>query len=119
MIKRRSFLVQCLLMVVTFGLYSVYWYYATCQEMARYTHREENVFLWTLFLGCFPVPICLYAFYKQGELFERISPDTNRWVVFFLWIFFMPAVWLIIQLKLNRLAELPGAQSPGKVFNPS
>lgn len=110
MIKRRNFLAQIVLMIVSCGLYSLYWYYATCLEMARHTGREENVLLWTVFLSCFPIPVCLYAFYKQGELFERISPETNRWVIFALWSFFPPASWLIIQLKLNRLAAESGPQ---------
>lgn len=103
-IKYRNMYVQILLIIVTFGLYGIYWFYATCTEMQNYLKREEPVFLWTLLLIFFPLSI--YSYYKQGELFEKISPDMNRWILFILWSCFPPAVWLIVQWKLNELSKV-------------
>ncbi|MCM2322087.1 MAG: DUF4234 domain-containing protein [Oligoflexia bacterium] len=103
-IKRRSLWLQVLLMVVTFGLYSVYWFYWTSREMESRLGRDENVFLWTIFFVV--PPLMLYSYYKQGEVYELMtSGSLNRWLIFVLWLFFPPAVWLILQLKLNELAD--------------
>jgi hypothetical protein len=32
-VKERNMVVQVLLMIITFGLYLVYWFYVTCQEL--------------------------------------------------------------------------------------
>lgn len=104
-VKRRNLGVQFLLMVVTFGFYSFYWYYVTMREMLTLLEKnDENVFIWTVFLA---IPfLFFYPYYKQGEAFEQLSNGAvNRWVMLFLWVFFPPAVWLIVQLKLNKIAS--------------
>lgn len=105
-VKYRNMWVQVLLIIVTVGLYGVYWFYATATDMANQQKREEPVFLWTLLI--FVPLISFYAYYKYSELFERVSPDINRWILFLLWMLFPPAVWMLVQLKLNKLA-LAGA----------
>lgn len=104
---------QFFLAIVTFGLYIVYWYYATCREMVAYLKKEdsENVFLWTLFFG-FPI-LFFYSYYKQGVLFEEISgKEVNRWIFFLLWVVFPPAIWILVQPKLNQLADRAVIQTP-------
>jgi uncharacterized BrkB/YihY/UPF0761 family membrane protein len=101
---RRNLLLQVLWSVLTLGMYVIYWFYITSKEMAEYLGRDESVTLWTFLFG-FP-PFCLYSYYKQGELYELISDGAvNRWITVILWIFFPPAVWLIVQNKLNELAD--------------
>jgi hypothetical protein len=102
-VKYRSLGVQLLLFIVTIGLYGFYWFYSTATEMAQLEKREEPTVLWTLLL--FVPMISIYAYFKYGELFERISPDSNRWLIMLLWFFFPPAVWILVQLKLNRIAR--------------
>lgn len=103
-IKRRNLLLQVLWMFLTFGLYAIYWFYATSKEMDEYLGKDDNILLWTIFFG-FPI-LFFYSYYKQGELYELISNrDLNRWVIFALWVIFPPAVWIIVQNKLNHLAE--------------
>lgn len=99
----RNLGVQVLLTVVTVGFYPIYWYYVTTQEMVTYLKREEPVFLWTV-LWIVPI-LSFYSYYKQGEIFEQISPDINRWITLLLWVLFPPAVWIIIQMKLNKMAN--------------
>jgi hypothetical protein len=102
-IKYRNMIAQFFLMIITLGCYGLYWFYSTATEMAGYEKREEPTVLWTILL--FVPLISFYSFYKYCELFERISPEMNRWVLLLLWTFFSPAVWIIVQLKLNKLAE--------------
>jgi hypothetical protein len=106
-VKYRNMWMQVLLMFVTIGVYAVYWFYATATDMANARKREEPTVLWTILL--FVPLISFYAYYKYAELFEQISPDMNRWVLVLLWTFFPPAVWAIVQLKLNKIALSSGA----------
>lgn len=101
-VKYRNMWMQVLLIFVTIGMYGIYWFYATATDMANYFKREEPVFLWTLLL--FVPLISFYSYFKYCELFERISPDMNRWVLLLLWTFFPPAVWALVQIKLNKIA---------------
>lgn len=72
--------------------------------MARYLNRDEPVALWTVLF--FIPPAFFYSYYKQGELFEAISKGAiSRWLTFILWLAFAPAVWFVVQQKLNELAE--------------
>lgn len=103
-IKRRNLFVQVLLMTVTCGLYSVYWYYWTTRELLSLQGRdEENVIMWTI-LFCIPGP-WFYSYYKQGQAYEALTGgELNRWITVILWFFFSPAVWLVIQRRLNEIA---------------
>jgi len=105
MIKRRSMVGQIVLMVVTLGIYGVYWFYSTGMEMKESVKDESaSPALWTILLF---IPFgAIYSFYKFGELFEKWSPGHfNRWLLFVLHFVFGPAVWFIVQTELNRAAE--------------
>jgi hypothetical protein len=107
-IVRRNLGLQVLWTVLTFGFYTLYWFHVTNEEMAAHLKRDEPVALWTV-LFILP-PACLYSYYKEGELYEQIvSGQVSRWIIFLLWIVFPPAVWFMIQTRLNSLAM---AQAP-------
>lgn len=96
--------VQVLLYIITLTTYSGYWFYVTSKEMSEHLDRKDEIVMWTLLL-CLP-PFSLYSMYKQGELFEIFTAKSvERWLIFLLWIFFPPAVWFIIQRKLNETAS--------------
>ena len=103
-VKYRNMWAQVGLMIITLGLYSIYWFYQSSKEMADLVndHRAEPG-LWTVLLF---IPFgCLYSYYKHGELFEQLDPNHfPRWVLWVLWLFFSPAVWILVQLQLNKSA---------------
>ena len=105
MVKRRNMLAQVFLVIITCGIYAVYWFYQTSVEMANLDgDPEASPGLWTVLL--FIPFLNFYAHYKHAELFEDISSDhLNKWILFILWIVFCPAVWFIVQLDLNKKAE--------------
>ena len=104
MIKRRNMWVQVLLMVVTLGIYSIYWFYVTASEMLNYTRREGRAGLWTLLL--FIPFVNLYSYWKHSQLVEATTGSRySSILIFVLWLFFSPAVWAITQIELNRLAS--------------
>ncbi|MGZ3689697.1 MAG: hypothetical protein ACXWP5_12660 [Bdellovibrionota bacterium] len=105
MIKRRNLWLQVLWIILTLGGYAVYWFHVTAKEMVHALKRDDDVLLWTI-LFCFP-PACLYSYYKYGELYEEFSEGSvDRWGMFILWGFFPPAVWFIVQRKLNERAAI-------------
>lgn len=102
-------IVQVVLLVVTFGIYSVYWFYQTSSELKFITKDSEAApTIWTLLLF---VPFGnIYAFYKYSELFEKVSSEkVSKWVLFLLWLCFSPAIWFLVQRDLNNLAAKPVA----------
>ena len=109
MIKHRNMFLQVLWMILTLGIYSMYWFYATCVEMSEYLSkigekRNDEIALWTVLL--FLPFVGVYSMYKQGELYEILSnKGVDRWIILLLWVFFPPGVWFIIQRKLNELAK--------------
>lgn len=105
MIKKRNMLVQVLLVIVTFGLYTIYWFYQTAQELKSLAHDESaSPALWTVLLF---VPFgAIFSYYKYGELYEKVSSEHfNRWLLFVLYLVFTPAVWFIVQTDLNGRAK--------------
>lgn len=104
-IKYRNMLVQILLMMVTFGLYTFYWFYVTSKEMKSLaTDSDISPALLTVLL--FIPFISLYSYYKHAELFQEISSEhMPKWVLFILWLFFPPGVWFLVQMELNERAS--------------
>lgn len=104
MIKRRNMAVQVLLFIITLSFYSIYWFYVTAQEMSRALKRNDEVGLWTVLL--FLPFVSVYSVYKYGELYEQFSQKgVDKWVCLLLWLFFPPAIWFIVQRRLNDIAD--------------
>jgi hypothetical protein len=104
-IKKRNMVSQVLLMIVTCGIYAIYWFYQTASELKNIANDQEaSPGLWTFLLF---VPFgAFFSYYKYGELYEKISTERfNRWLLFVLWLVFSPAVWFIVQKDLNGRAE--------------
>jgi hypothetical protein len=106
MVKRRSLIFQFVVYLLTFSLYSLYWYYSTMNEMTKLNGERTNAALWT-FLMIIPV-VNFFAMWKHSEAadhaFEGTYPAVLLWV---LWIFAQPAMWILVQVELNRIAGTP------------
>ena len=105
MVKKRNMLGQIGLVIITFGIYAIYWFYQISTEM-KFIGKdlEASPGLWTVLLF---IPIANYwACYKFSELYEKISADHfNKWLLFVLWLVFSPAVWFIVQNEMNKKAD--------------
>jgi hypothetical protein len=105
MIKKRNLLGQVGLMIITFGIYGIYWFFKISEEM-KYVEKDDQASpaLWTVLLF---IPFgAFYSYYKFSELYEKISSDHfNKWLLFVLWIVFAPAVWFIVQTEMNKKAD--------------
>lgn len=104
MIKRRSLMFQVILYIVTFGLYGIYWYYSTLDEMVKFQGRSTEPILWTLLMF---IPLLnLIAMWKHASAASDVSDGTYPAILLWvLWIFIAPAMWILIQLELNKLAD--------------
>ena len=103
MIKRRNIWMQALLIIITLGIYLVYWYYVTAKEMLGSQGQEGSPGLWTFLLL---IPIAnLVSFWKYAGLVDQVTKNRYpQWLIFVIWLFVSPLVWLITQIELNKLA---------------
>ena len=100
-------LLQVLLIIVTFGIYAIYWYYQTATELKFLGNDDEaKPGLWTVLMI---IPIAnIYSMYKYSELYEKVgSEHLNKWLLFVLWLVFCPAIWFVVQSDLNKRATVP------------
>lgn len=105
MVKNRNLLIQVLLMFVTLGLYSLYWFYQTAKEMKDVTHDSNAAPVLWLVLMIVPFG-SLFSFFKYCELYEKICTEKlNKWVLFVISLVFFPAVWFLVQTDLNAIAN--------------
>ncbi len=104
MIKRRNLMAQVLLFIVTFGIYGIYWFYVTSREMVEYRKLEGSPGLWTILLF---IPFgVLYSSWKHAHALEALTDKRYPWLlVWVLWLVFSPAVWIMTQIELNKLAS--------------
>lgn len=104
-VKKRNMWIQVLLMVVTFGIYGLYWFYVASSELKVVARDEEAApTLWTVLLF---VPFgVFYSYFMFASLYEKVGAEKiNKWIIFILWFFFSPAVWFLVQRDLNQFAE--------------
>ena len=104
-IKRRNMWVQVLLAIVTLGIYTIYWFYVTTEELHRANGNQDGGgCLWTIL---YVIPIAdLFAFWHQGKEYDRfINGKYPGIAIFILWIVFPPVVWFLVQRDLNAAAE--------------
>lgn len=103
MIKRRSMGWQVVLVIITLGLYAIYWFYVTSKEMIEYRKLEGSAGVWTV-LALIPF-VQLYAYWKQGGAVEALTEGKyNQLLVFLAWVVFTPVGWFITQTELNTRA---------------
>lgn len=100
--KKRNLLLQVLWMILTCGLYAIYWFYQTSTEMKVLTQDEQaSPALWTVLL--FIPFLGFYSLYQYAKLYEKYSRDQfNPWLLFILWLVFSPGTWFIVQTELNQ-----------------
>lgn len=103
-IKKRNMIMQIVLMVITLGIYAIYWYYSTLQELHTANSKNEGALLWTI-LALIPL-INLFAYWHYSSEFATFNSGKYPTIVVFIaWIVFSPLVWLLVQLDLNKAAD--------------
>lgn len=100
--KVRSTGTCILLSIVTLGIYSIYWYYKTHEEMKQHTGNGIGgvvALLLALFVG---IVMPFLSSNEVGGLYERkgqpkpVSAATGLWYLLLLWLFFIgPIIWFV------------------------
>lgn len=97
MVKERNFFVVLLLMIVTFGLYSIYWFVQTKNELV-----ELGADIPTAWLMIVPF-VNIYWSWKYCAGVGHIKDDENYGILLFILnMVFMPASIFLIQEELNK-----------------
>jgi magnesium-transporting ATPase (P-type) len=104
MIKRRNLLLMILWTVLTLGLYGIYWYYETSDEIIRASGEKANPLVWTLLLFVPVIHVLSFWFYSQA--FGRLTHEkTPSWLIFLLFVFLPIVAWIPVQIELNAIAD--------------
>lgn len=103
-IKYRNMLIQVFLVVITLGIYIIYWYYVTLNEIYQSNGRPTASGMWT-FLSVLPIAQYFAYWHYANEYAEFVDEKYPAIGIFVLWILFSPAAWFLIQSDLNRAAK--------------
>ena len=103
-IKYRNMFVQVILVIITLGIYTIYWYYVTLDELHKANGRTEGAGMWTV-LSVIPIASLFAQWHHAFEYAEFIDDKYPGIAIFILWILFSPAVWFLVQMDLNAAAR--------------
>jgi hypothetical protein len=99
-IKRRSPVAVVIFSIITLGIYLIYWIVATKEEMKSLGAEIPSAWLLIVPIGN------MYLLYKYCEGFSDHVKKDKMGVVWTLLAFScFPAVLVIIQVELNKLAD--------------
>ena len=118
-IKRRNMVVQGLLVIVTLGIYAIYWFHVTLNELHKANGKAEGAGMWT-FLSIIPL-VQLFAYWHYSFEYARFVDDKYPGIaIFILWIVFSPVVWFLVQSDLTgRQASRVDEWEPNRVLSPA
>ncbi len=99
-IAKRSLAKVILLTLITFGIYGIYWFYKTKEEINSLGAKIPSFVLYF-------IPIAnIYWLYKYSEGFAKYVKKDNNTAIWFLVFWLVPlAAQIIVQDKLNKLAK--------------
>ena len=103
MIKHRNIVMVLILFVITFGIYGLYWFYSTANELIQRNKQDENPFIW-LIMALIPI-VNLFAIWKHAQAVELMTEEkVNGMVLFLLWVVIAPVAIIVTQMELNKRA---------------
>jgi len=98
---KRSIGKTVLFMLVTFGLYGLYWTHQYHIELKAALGTDDNPVIRTV--GLF-VPFYNFLVMWKTSQDTEAALDKSAGLMFALWIVFMPAWWCIPQSEINERA---------------
>lgn len=103
-IKHRDMMMQVVLFLCTFGIYGLYWFYATLKELHQANGSAEGAGLWTV-LTIIPIANLFALWHYAHQYAQFVGGKYSGVAIFILWLVFFPAAWLLVQHDLNRAAS--------------
>ena len=102
-IQQRNMVMQVVLVIITLGIYAIYWFYATLKELHIANGKEGSAGGWTV-LAIVPIAN-LFAWWHYSMEYEQfIDKKYPGIAIFILWLVFAPVVWFLVQTDLNKAA---------------
>ncbi|WP_457549927.1 DUF4234 domain-containing protein [Archaeoglobus sp.] len=100
MVKRRNIVKIYVLGIVTLGIYFLYWFWKSKQDINELGGNVPPA--WMLL-----IPIAnIYWLYKYAEAFSKYVKKDNNAVLWFLLFWFVTIIApAIVQSELNKIAE--------------
>jgi hypothetical protein len=126
-VKIRGPLWAAVFSLVTLGIYSIYWIYATAKDLSQYGKakgrdlgQNPTMTLLAITLGwllLFIPPIV--AFYRQAKRIQQAQhlngvQPYNGWLALVLYLVFSPAYFGYVQSELNKAWAAEGGPVPQK-----
>ncbi len=102
-IKYRNMLMQVVLVIVTLGIYTVYWYYVTLKELHTSNGKEASAGIWTVF-SLVPIANLFAWWHYSSEYAQFVGQKYPTIMIFLAWIVFFPIAWFLVQSELNNAA---------------
>ena len=118
-IKYRNMGMQVVLFIITGGIYAIYWFYVTLNELHVANEKDEGPGLWTV-LSVIPIAN-FFAWWHYSSEYEQFTNQKYPGIaIFILWLVLSPVVWFLVQSDLNKAATpaVEGAQPPDAVASP-
>lgn len=105
--QQRSLGKQVLFFIVTLGLYGLYWWYTTLNQLNDGTSAEFNPMMRLLGLlagvTVILIPVSLYVLWKTCNDAEAVSSQSGV-VLFIVFLFISPLGWYWVQSGINEVA---------------
>ena len=103
-IKYRNMVMLVVLVIVTLGIYALYWFYVTLDELHKANGNSEGSGFWTI-LSLIPF-IQYFAYWHYANAYtEFVDERYPAITIFIVWVIFSPAVWFLVQSDLNKIAS--------------
>jgi len=100
MVKKRSPIAVVLLSIVTLGIYALYWFVVTKDEMNGLGAKVP-----TAILIIIPI-VNIYWLYKYAEAFATVVKKDNNTILWFVLVWFIAIIAMpLMQIELNKLAQ--------------
>ena len=101
MVKERNIILVVLFSIITFGIYAIYWLYATSKEMSELgsTEAPSPIMIILIFI---PIANLVYL-WKYSKATEQISEGRVNGIVYFIvWLVIGIVAMILTQLELNK-----------------
>jgi len=103
-VRYRSPIFVIVASIVTFGIYTLYWFYQTSKELIELSKSNSNPILWLV--GMFVPLVNFYVFWKYSKAVEQVSEGSlSAILVFIVFLVFFPAAQYLVQTELNKHAK--------------
>lgn len=103
-IKKRNPFLVFLFSFITLGIYSIFWFVYTTNELKSRTKSAPNpLLLWLMLIPFVNIAVMIYYCWKYSKAINELTGFSNI-ALFLLWVVFSPVAMILSQMELNKKA---------------